>query len=121
MATYKKYCIHCGTLIDGDARFCPTCGSHNPFDYLCPACLHEIEKGQTLCVGCGRPLYIICPVCGARTFVQEKCEACGAWLMIRCPAKNCGAYQFFENERCTACGKKIKPKDRVLTPNLERR
>jgi predicted amidophosphoribosyltransferase len=104
MATYKQNCIHCGTLVERDARFCPTC-------------LREIEKGsQMLCAGCGRPLYIVCPICGGRTFVQEKCEACGSWLVIRCKAKNCGVIQFFENEKCTACGKKIKPKDRVLTP-----
>ena len=120
MATYKQNCIQCGTLLDRDARFCPACGSHNPFCYLCPNCLREIQKGQALCAGCGRSLYIICPICGNRTFVQEKCEVCGAGLMIRCRAKNCGAFQFFENEICTACGKKIKPKDRVLTPNLTR-
>ena len=120
MATYKQACIHCGTLTDRDARFCPTCGSHSPFVYLCPTCLREIQKGQALCAGCGRQLFITCPLCGGRTFVQEKCEVCGASLTIRCPDKRCGAYQFFENEKCTACGKKIKPKDRVLTPKMAR-
>jgi len=120
MATYKKNCIHCGTLVDGDARFCPACGSQSPFIYQCPTCLHEIEKGQVRCSSCGRELYIVCPLCGGRTFVQEKCEVCGASLMIRCQAKNCGVLQFFENEKCTACGKKIKPKDRILTPVMAR-
>ena len=115
MATYKQTCIHCGTLVDRDARFCPTCGSNSPFGYHCPTCLHEIEKvTQALCAGCGRQLYIVCPICGARTFVQEKCEVCGVSLMIRCKNPRCGVGQFFENEKCTACGKKIKPKDRVL-------
>ena len=118
MATYKQTCIHCGVLTDRDARFCPTCGSQSPFGYLCPTCLREIEKGQTLCAGCGRNLYIVCPICGGRTFVQEKCEVCSASLMIRCKDRRCGALQFFENEKCTACGKKIKPKDRILTPNM---
>ena len=119
MATYKQNCIHCSTLVDRDARFCPSCGSNSPFGYQCPTCLREIEKGtQALCAGCGRPLYITCPICGARTFVQERCEACGAGLMIRCPNPRCGVAQFFENEKCTACGKKIKPKDRVLTPQM---
>jgi len=118
MATYKQNCIHCGTLVDRDSRFCPTCGSHSPFSYLCPTCLREVQKDQALCAGCGRALYIICPLCGNRTFVQERCEACGSWLVISCKSKNCGELQFFENERCTACGKKIKPKDRVLTPMM---
>ena len=120
MGSYKQNCIQCGTLIDRDVRFCPTCGSFSPFNYHCPTCFREINKGQNACAGCGRPLYITCPICGNRTFVQEKCESCGAWLVIRCKAKNCGALQFFENEKCTSCGKKIKPKDRVLTPQMAR-
>jgi hypothetical protein len=28
--------------------------------------------------------------------------------MFRCPNERCGVLQFFENEKCTACGKKIK-------------
>jgi len=117
MATFKQPCIHCGTLVDRDARFCPACGSNSPFVYLCPTCLREVKKGaETLCAGCGRPLYITCPLCGGRTFVGERCESCGANLMIKCPNKRCGVAQFFQNEKCTACGKKIKDKDRVLTP-----
>jgi len=109
--------MHCGTLVDRDARFCPTCGSRSPFAYLCPSCLREVKKGQEmLCAGCGRSLYITCPICGRRTFVQERCESCGANLMIRCPNKRCGVEQFFENTKCTACGKPIKDKHRVLTP-----
>ncbi|MDR0852722.1 MAG: hypothetical protein LBN36_09510 [Clostridiales Family XIII bacterium] len=117
MADYKQPCIHCGTLIDRDARFCPTCASSSPFGFLCPTCLRPIEKGQALCAGCGRPLYIICPVCGGRTFVQETCENCGTRLTIRCPNARCGVMQFYENTKCTACGKKIKDKYRVLTPS----
>jgi len=82
--------------------------------------MREVQKGQAVCAGCSRPLYIICPACRGRSFVQEKCEACGVQFMIRCKAKNCGALQFFENERCTACGKTIKPQDRILTPLMAR-
>ena len=102
--------MHCGNLLDTAERFCPKCGSSSPFGYACPACLHSIQKDYALCPGCGRPLYIACPHCGARTFVQDACEACGATLMVRCGSKRCGVAQFFQNQKCTACGKKIKAK-----------
>lgn len=108
MAFYKQPCIHCGSLTDRDARVCPKCGSFSPFQYLCPTCLREVHKEGALCAGCGRPLYIGCPACGARTFVQERCEHCGAGLMVYCQNPRCGVMQFFENTRCTVCGKKIK-------------
>ena len=108
MATYKQPCIHCNTLLDRDARFCPACGSVSPFGWACPACLRAADRGQTLCAGCGRPLYIPCPHCGGRTFAGAKCEACGKTLMTACTNKRCGALQFFENQQCTACGKKMK-------------
>ena len=108
MAGYKHPCIHCGVYIDQNSRFCPTCQSGNPFGYLCPSCLLPVEKGQSVCSGCGRSLYVTCPVCGVPTFVQEKCERCNGALMIRCNNPRCGVMQFFENTICTACGKKIK-------------
>ncbi len=108
LAFYKQPCLHCGALTDADARFCAKCGSHSPFAYLCPACLRPVQKGDTLCAGCGRMLYVTCPTCGKPTFVQERCEACGAGLMRLCSNKRCGAYQFFENTKCTVCGKKMK-------------
>ena len=110
MASYKQTCIHCGTLIDRDVRFCPTCGSQSPFGYLCPSCLRPIAPGQPLCAGCGRPLYVSCPHCGEPTFVGERCDRCGQSLMVRCENKRCGALQFFLNQRCTVCGKKCKAK-----------
>ncbi len=110
MASYKQPCIHCGTLIDRDSRFCPACGSGSPFGYLCPTCLRPVQKGQPLCAGCARPLYIQCPHCGGQTFVDERCERCGKPLMVLCSNKRCGVQQFFQNARCTACGKKIKSK-----------
>ena len=108
MATYKMPCIHCGNMLERDARFCPKCGSGSPFGYACPNCLRNVEKGQALCAGCGRQLVIPCPHCGERTFASEKCEACDKGLMVRCENKRCGQLQFFQNTKCNACGKKIK-------------
>lgn len=108
MASYKQPCIQCGALTDRDAQFCPSCGSMNVFGYHCPTCSKRIEKGQRICIDCGRPLYVGCPHCGRPTFAGERCESCGQTLMIRCQNVRCGAPQFFENTKCTACGKKIK-------------
>lgn len=108
MAEYKQPCIHCGAFIERDSRFCPFCRSGSPYGYLCPACLRPIEKRQALCPGCGRALYLSCPACGRQTFVQDTCEGCGAALTVRCPNPRCGVQQFFENTKCTACGKKLK-------------
>ena len=110
MASYKKPCIHCGTLVDADIRFCPGCGSGSPFGSLCPTCLRPVNKGDALCSGCGRPLTVICPFCGQPVFAGERCARCGQSLMIRCENPRCGVLQFFENTKCTACGKKIKQK-----------
>jgi len=108
VATYKQPCIHCGAFIDRDVRLCPGCQSRSPFGYRCPTCLRDIQKGQAACSGCGRSLYVACPTCGSRTFAGERCEACGGGLMINCTNLRCGDLQFFENIKCTACGKKIK-------------
>jgi hypothetical protein len=67
-----------------------------------------VEKGQAVCSGCGRSLYVNCPTCGQQTFAEERCEACKSGLMIHCTNPLCGELQFFENVKCTACGKKIK-------------
>lgn len=107
MAVYKEPCRHCGTLIGQDSRFCPKCGSRAPFTDLCPSCLREIKRGDLACSGCGRPLHIPCPKCGKQTFVGDRCDACGASLLKPCLNKRCGEMQFFENTKCTACGKKF--------------
>ena len=107
MAVFLHPCRHCGKLIARDSRFCPGCGSNAPFLDLCPACLREIRREDAACSGCGRPLYIPCPQCGKRTFVGEKCDACGASLLKKCPNLRCGEMQFFQNSKCTACGKKL--------------
>jgi RNA polymerase subunit RPABC4/transcription elongation factor Spt4 len=109
MATYKQPCMHCGTFIEGDARFCPACASGSPFAYLCPSCHREINKSDALCAACGRSLYAPCPSCGMPAFVgEQKCGHCAAFLMVVCPNPRCGQRQFFQNTKCTACGKKIK-------------
>jgi len=108
MATFKQPCIHCSEFIDADSRICPKCYSRSPFGYRCPTCLREIQKGQQVCSACGRSLYVTCPTCAQRTFAGERCEVCGAGLMINCTNPRCGDLQFFENIKCTSCGKKIK-------------
>lgn len=110
MALYKLPCVHCGAFIERDARFCPFCQSGSPFGYHCPTCLRPVEKGQPICSGCGRVLFVPCPACGKPTFAAEKCAHCGASLMKRCQNPRCGELQFFDNEKCTACGKKFKQK-----------
>jgi len=108
VASYKQPCIHCGMLIERDARVCVGCGSHSPFGYRCPTCLRSVQKGQPVCSQCGRSLMVTCPTCGRPTFTGERCDQCGAGLMIHCTNTRCGALQFFDTITCTACGKKIK-------------
>jgi rRNA maturation endonuclease Nob1 len=108
MASYKQACIHCGTLVDRDARFCPQCGSISPFGYACPSCLRPVNKQQRVCAGCGRALYVTCPACAQPTFVQAQCERCGHTLMVKCQNRRCQTLQFFENTKCTACGKRLE-------------
>jgi predicted nucleic acid-binding Zn ribbon protein len=96
-------------MVERDAHNCPKCASRSPFGYHCPTCLKPIERGNAVCSGCGRPLVTTCPFCGGQTFVGcERCDACGQTLMIRCESKRCGELQFFENAKCTVCGKPIK-------------
>ncbi|MCL2782132.1 MAG: zinc ribbon domain-containing protein [Actinomycetia bacterium] len=96
-------------MIERDSRLCPMCASRSPFGYECPACLRPIARDQMVCSGCGRPLATTCPFCAKPVFAgSEKCEWCGQSLMIRCESKRCGNFQFFENVKCTACGKPIK-------------
>lgn len=107
MAFYKESCIHCGGLIDRNLKFCPKCGSNSPFNYQCPTCLKIVNKTDKLCSCCGRSLYVNCPHCKQLTFIQENCEKCGKSLMKTCQNKRCNEKQFFENTKCTACGKKM--------------
>ncbi|MCL2849703.1 MAG: zinc ribbon domain-containing protein [Micrococcales bacterium] len=116
MPGYQQPCRSCGTFIDRDAQLCPTCASPSPFVDLCPACHHQVARGQQVCAGCGRPLTVACPACKAPSFVAGRCDGCGAAFLVRCPHPRCHALQFFANDRCTACGKKIKEKDRRVVP-----
>lgn len=108
MATYKKPCIHCGYLLDTAMEICSNCASQSPFGYSCPGCKHTVQLSDAVCSDCGRALYIGCPHCGQRTFVQNICQWCAGPLTVRCANKKCGADQFYLNTRCTACGKAIK-------------
>ena len=50
-----------------------------------------------------------CPRFGQWVFVgDDVCGSCGASLLIICPNKLCHQPQFFENTKCTVCGKRIK-------------
>ena len=120
MATYKQPCIHCGEMIERDCRYCAKCGSRSPFGYQCPTCLKPVERGNVLCSGCGRSLTAICPYCMNWTFVgSDKCDTCGKSLLINCENKRCGEKQFFENTRCTACGKPIKNAKKQIEENIK--
>lgn len=108
MASEKKQCMHCNTLIESVSKFCPECGSRTPFILRCPDCLREVIREDTECVCCGRKLIIKCPVCGKDTFVLDRCEKCGANFLIQCPNKRCGEMVFFQNSSCTMCGRRLK-------------
>jgi len=109
MASYKKPCIHCNEMIEGDSRVCTKCASRSPFGYNCPNCNKEIQRGYAVCSGCGRGLLTVCPFCSGQTFVgSERCDICRKPLLVYCENKRCGQLQFFENQKCTACGKPIK-------------
>ena len=108
MASYKQPCLQCGTYIDRDVQICPFCQSNSPFGFRCPTCRVTITKNQWICANCGRSLYVSCPHCGKQTFVQDRCDVCKGSLLKQCQNRRCRASQFFENIRCTACGKLIK-------------
>ena len=109
MATYKQLCIHCNEMIERDSRCCAKCGSRSPFGYQCPNCLKTVEKGNLVCSGCGRSLTTTCPHCSSPLFAGTgKCASCGKSVMVKCGNKLCGQLQFFENTKCTVCGKAIK-------------
>lgn len=108
MATYKQACIHCGRLVEPDARICPGCGSRSPLGWRCPSCRAAISPGDFVCSGCGRSLRVACPSCKQQTFTGERCERCGASLLIQCANPRCGEMQFFDLPRCADCGKKLK-------------
>jgi len=110
MATYKQSCMHCGSLLERDSRFCPQCSSNSPFGHSCPSCIRSVKIEDRICPGCGRELHIQCPYCKESTFVADRCGSCGESLMVKCPNGKCEAMQFFENKKCTTCGKSMSIK-----------
>jgi len=119
MATYKQPCIHCGAFVERDSRLCPKCGSRSPFGYQCPICLRSVRRDDAVCSGCGRPLTTACPHCWQQTFIGGgQCEACRKTLLIHCENKRCGQPQFFENKKCTICGKPIKTAFKQLSQEV---
>ncbi len=107
MAGYKQPCIYCHSFIPREANFCLHCGASFPFGSRCPGCLHAVDKKQSFCSGCGRPLYLPCPFCSQETFVGDRCEACGKSLLVPCHNPRCDGWLFFQNRKCTACGKRL--------------
>lgn len=112
MASYKQPCQNCGNLIDRYAKYCIYCHSRHPFGFQCPTCLHPVGREQVLCSSCGRPLNIVCPHCGQETFVDDQCDRCGQSLLVQCANRRCNQWQFFQNTKCTACGKAISVKQK---------
>ncbi len=77
--------------------------------HRCPNCIKPIARGNVVCSSCGRQLITLCPFCGGQTFAgSERCDACGHSLMVQCENKRCGELQYFENAKCTVCGKPLK-------------
>jgi RNA polymerase subunit RPABC4/transcription elongation factor Spt4 len=107
MANYKKACIHCGRLVDIDARNCPSCGSRSPLAWRCPTCMKEVQPQDKVCSSCGRSLLIECPHCRQQTRTNDRCDRCGKSLLIKCQNKRCSELQFFDLLHCNACGKKL--------------
>ena len=49
-------CKNCGEALQGDAKFCPTCGAKvdgQPVKSFCPACGREVTEGTRFCSACG--------------------------------------------------------------------
>ncbi len=108
MAAYKKHCIYCENLIQGDSSICPFCAHESPFALRCVRCRKEVEKGYKLCPSCGFPLVIICPFCGGEVFPSMYCTLCGKQLLTACKNKKCGELQIISNKKCVKCGHGLK-------------
>lgn len=73
-------CPKCQTDVDGNAKFCPSCG----FDFSlvgsmkCPYCRKDISKSSKFCPECGKSLVTKCPKCGTEIPSGSKfCPNCG--------------------------------------------
>lgn len=66
----KVKCTNCGASVDGNARFCPSCGNSM-----------KVEK--TACIECGAMIdegTKFCPQCGANQLEKTRCTNCGVEL-----------------------------------------
>lgn len=119
----KIACPHCGTQIDKNIRFCPSCGkgmevrAASRQTVHCDKCDKEIDANAKFCPFCG-DLYNPCPKCGADNDGNAAvCKECGTAMPSRClkcdnkifdDAKfcpNCGEHL---QKECPNCGKSIK-------------
>jgi RNA polymerase subunit RPABC4/transcription elongation factor Spt4 len=74
-----RTCPICGTSIEANARFCPSCGSAT--DLSCPSCATAVEDSWHFCPVCSESLLRLCPSCGTFVAVTARfCKACG-WTL----------------------------------------
>ncbi|MCL5960720.1 MAG: zinc ribbon domain-containing protein [Chloroflexi bacterium] len=103
MPAYKHPCPHCSQYILGDSKFCPFCGTRDPFVLRCPSCTHVLESADfRVCPDCGASLK--CPDCDVRLKTDwVACVSCG--LPLRCP--RCREYLAPGSKSCQKCGTPI--------------
>ncbi len=46
-------CQNCKTNLQGDFKFCPSCGSPSTKKPICPQCRKETDPGWAVCPHCG--------------------------------------------------------------------
>jgi len=70
-------CRHCGSALDSDLPFCPSCGEKvDGTENTCEFC--KTKTSKDFCPHCGRRVVPVpCPKCGVPT-VFDACESCGA-------------------------------------------
>src|SRR5436190_13887235 len=74
-----RTCPICGSSIEANARFCPSCGSAT--DLSCPTCATAVEDSWHFCPVCSESLLRLCPSCGTFVSVTARfCKACG-WTL----------------------------------------
>lgn len=76
-------CPKCGTMVPGDTKFCPNCGSPMTAGTVpCPKCGSQVPEGTKFCPNCGndmsKPATKKCASCGAEIPAGSKfCPECG--------------------------------------------
>lgn len=117
-------CHNCKSQMDGDARFCSSCGydtmqkndTRDPSVIMCTKCGKPLDKNMKFCSSCGDK-YNPCKFCGADLEDgATKCNACNNDVPKSCPkcseithnnmnfCTNCGESL---TEKCSKCGNKI--------------